>query len=229
MTLNGEAEMNDTVAASVGTWINVFILFFLLFFFFPEHRHQDWTFLSKEHTKWHQCYLVGSWAVVCSRTPGCSYLVSDHCGFWFVFGDASGENSTERCWGLSGGASFKTWRTLFCILDNNAFVQQGCWVVFLWFLSLQTKELINLTRLQCKLLTETKFSCLHRATFWPCVVQGCKYFPSKSLLFQFTLHSVTMLISVMGRFCMVGTKRGPSLGCGLLPALSCIVKWTLSP
>lgn len=152
-------------------------------------------------------------------------------GLYCYNSNSSGENSTECCWGLSSGASFKTWRTLFCILYNNAVVQQrpagmlGC---FLWFLSLQTEELINFACLQCKLLTEKKFSSLHRATFSPCAVQGCKYFPSKSLLFPFTLHSVTMLISVMGRFCMVGAKRGPSLGCVLLPALSCIVKWTLS-
>lgn len=54
----------------------------------------------------------------------------------------------------------------------------------------------------------------------PCVVQGCKYHLSKSLLLQLTLHSVTVLISLMGRFCMVGTKRGSSLG-------SCMVERTL--
>lgn len=47
----------------------------------------------------------------------------------------------------------------------------------------------------------------------PCVVQGCKYHLSKSLLLQLTLRSVTVLISLMGRFCMAGTKRGSSLGC----------------
>lgn len=145
--------MNDTVivAASTGTWISVCFSFFQNVSW--QEISQDWVFLSKEKIKWHQCCLVDSWPVACSKTPDCLYLVS---GFFvfscFVFGEhslyASGQNSslnTTGCWIFQNLKNM-----LFCILDNDAVVVQKWPTKVLWgFFILHTRtHLVNNVR--CK-------------------------------------------------------------------------------
>lgn len=129
--MKGGVEMKSTliVAASLGTWISAcfsYFSFFLCVFFFPRTRKKSPKIESfSVKIKWHQCCLVDSWPVACSKTPDCWCLVSVslHCPASYLE-SVSLHFSTlylvltlcwwtevwcEHCWGLSCAVeSFKT-------------------------------------------------------------------------------------------------------------------------